>query len=59
MIVAALIFVVAVIIADFTEKVVRAAVESMRISYGSFVGVIVRWSIWIFAGFAIFVWFAA
>jgi hypothetical protein len=52
-IVAALIFVVAVIIADFTEKVVRAAVEGMKVGFGSVIGVIVRWSIWIFAGLTI------
>lgn len=48
-IVAALVFVVAVIIADILEKVVRAAVESTRVGYGQLAGVIVKWSIWIFA----------
>lgn len=52
-IVAALIFVVAVIIADIVEKVVRASVESVKIGYGHLVGVIVRWAIWIFAILAI------
>lgn len=52
-IVAALIFVVAVIIADFTEKVVRAAVEGMKVGYGSVIGVVVRWAIWVFAGLTI------
>lgn len=52
-VVAALIFVVAVVIADITEKIVRASVESAKIGYGATVGLIVRWSIWIFAGFAI------
>jgi hypothetical protein len=51
--VASLIFVVAVIIADIVEKVLRAAVESTQIGYGHIVGVIVRWSIWIFAAIAI------
>lgn len=46
---AVLIFVVTVIVADFLEKVVRAAVESIRVGYGHLVGVIVKWSIWIFA----------
>ena len=50
---ASLIFVVAVIIADIAEKVLRAAVESAQIGYGHIVGVIVRWSIWIFAAIAI------
>lgn len=47
--VASLIFVVAVIIADIAEKVLRAAVESTQVGYGHVVGVIVRWSIWVFA----------
>lgn len=48
-VVAAFIFVVAMIIADILEKVIRAAVEGARVGYGQFAGVIVRWSIWIFA----------
>lgn len=52
-IVAAFILVVAIIIADILEKVVRAMVEGTRIGYGQIVGVIVKWSIWIFAIFAI------
>lgn len=48
-IVAAFIFVVAVIVADILEKIVRATVESTKIGYGHIVGAIVRWSIWIFA----------
>ena len=49
MIVAAFIFVVAVIIADILEKVVRAAVEGAKVGYGQLVGGIVKWSIWVFA----------
>ena len=52
-IVAALIFVVAVIIADIVEKVVRAAVESVRVGYGNLIGGVVKWAIWIFAILAI------
>lgn len=55
MLLAAFIFVVAVIIADLLEKVVRAAVESTRVGYGHIVGVIIRWSIWIFAILAILI----
>ncbi|MBI4138039.1 MAG: hypothetical protein HY482_00390 [Candidatus Wildermuthbacteria bacterium] len=51
--VAALIFVVTVIITDIVEKVLRAAVESTQVGYGHIVGVIVRWSMWIFAAIAI------
>ncbi len=52
-IVAAFIFVVAVIIADILEKIVRATVEGAKFGYGQIAGAIVRWSIWIFAIFAI------
>jgi len=52
-VVAAFMFVVAVIIADIVEKVVRAAVEGSKMGYGGVVGVIVKWSIWISAIFAI------
>lgn len=52
-IIAAFIFVVAVVVADLLEKVVRAMVESIKVGYGHIVGVIVRWSIWIFALLAI------
>jgi len=52
-VVAALIFVVAVIIADFAEKAVRAGVESTKVGYGHLAGSIVKWSIWIFAFMAI------
>src|SRR3989339_1499220 len=52
-VVAALIFVVAVIISDIMEKVLRTAVESTQVGYGHFVTMIVRWSIWIFAILAI------
>ncbi len=48
-IVAALIFVVAVIISDILEKVVRVTIESMKVGYGQVAGAIVRWAIWIFA----------
>ena len=48
-IVAALIFVVAVIVADILEKIVRAAVESTKVGYGQAVGAVVKWSIWVFA----------
>lgn len=52
-VVASLIFVVAVIVADISEKVLRALVESTQVGYGHIVGVIVRYSIWVFALIAI------
>ena len=53
--VAVFIFVVAVVIADILEKVVRATIESISVGYGHLAGAIVRWSIWIFAILAILV----
>jgi len=48
-IVAAFIFVVAVIIADILEKLVRAGIEGTKVGHGPLVGAIVKWSIWVFA----------
>ena len=52
-IVAALIFIVTVILVDIVEKVVRTAVEGIKIGYGQVVSVIIKWSIWTFAILAI------
>ena len=52
-VVAALIFVVAVIVADILAKVMVAATESAKFEYSHLAGEIVRWSIWIFAILAI------
>ncbi|HLD60826.1 MAG TPA: hypothetical protein VJA27_01705 [Patescibacteria group bacterium] len=51
-IVAALILIIAAIVADFTERLVRGSVEAAGYK-GSLVGVVARWSIWIFAIFAV------
>ena len=51
-IVAALILVVAIIIADIVEKIVRAGVEGTNIGHGHLIGSVVRWFIWIFALFS-------
>ena len=48
-VVAALIFVVTVILVDIVEKVVRAAVESIKVGYGQMVSAVIKWSIWVFA----------
>lgn len=53
LVVAAAIFVVAVIVADFAEKLVKAIVSKMNVKFVGLVGSIVRWAIWIFAGLAI------
>lgn len=52
-IVAALIFVVAVVIADIIEKIVRAALEGAKFAYAHLGGMIIKWAIWIFAILAI------
>jgi hypothetical protein len=52
-VVAALIFVVAVIISDIIEKVIRVGVEKMKVGYGYVASSIVKWAIWIFTIFLI------
>ena len=52
-IISVLVFVVAVVIADIIEKVVRATVEKMKVSYAALAGSIVKWTIWVFAVFMI------
>lgn len=53
LIVAVAIFVVAVIVSDFAEKLIKAVVGKMSVGYVNMTGSIVRWAIWIFAVFAI------
>jgi len=52
-IIAVLIFVVGVVIADIVEKLVRATVEKMKVGYASLAASIVRWTIWVFLVFMI------
>ncbi|MDO8483055.1 MAG: hypothetical protein Q7S86_04535 [bacterium] len=52
-VVAALIFVAAVIISDIIEKVIRIGVERMKVGYGYIAASIVKWAIWIFTIFLI------
>jgi len=52
-VIAAFIFVVAVIVADLLGKFIRAAVESIRVGYGHAVELIVKWAIIFFAFLAI------
>src|SRR3989344_7507522 len=47
-VVASLIFVVAVIISDIIEKIIRVTVERMKVGYGYIASSIVKWAIWIF-----------
>ncbi len=52
-VVAALTFVVAVIISDMLEKMVRVSVERMKVGYGYVAASITKWAIWIFTIFVI------
>jgi hypothetical protein len=52
-IVAALIFVVTVVLVDIIEKLVKVSVEKTKIGYSQMASSIVRWAIWIFAILAI------
>jgi len=52
-IVAVLVFVVAIVISDIVEKVVRATVERLKVGYGYIASSIVKWAIWIFTFFLI------
>ena len=54
-IVASLIFVVAIVLADFLAKIIVAATEKANFTYTHLAGEIVRWSIWIFALFAVLI----
>ena len=52
-IVASLIFVVAVIVSDIIEKVMRITVERIKVGYGYLAASITKWAIWIFTLFLI------
>jgi len=52
-IVAVLVFVVAIIISDIIEKVVRVTIERLKVGYGYIASSIVKWAIWIFTFFLI------
>jgi hypothetical protein len=55
LIVAIAIFVVAVIVADILDKIIRASVQKIGVKYVGAVGGMIRWAIYIFAGLAILV----
>ena len=52
-VVAVLILVVTVILVDIVEKIIRAAVEGIKVGYGHLASAIIKWSIWTFAILAI------
>jgi len=53
LIVAVVIFIVAVIVADILGKIIQASVSKSGISYGKFLGAATRWAIYILAGLMI------
>jgi len=53
LIVASAIFVVTVILTDILEKVFKASVKKMGVDYTGFLGVSIRWAIYVFATLAI------
>lgn len=53
LIVVVAIFVVAVIVADILDKIIRASVQKIGVKYVGALGGMVRWAIYIFAGLAI------
>jgi hypothetical protein len=53
LLVAIIILVVAIIIADIVEKLVKVSTKKMGVSSVNFLGVVVKWAIYIFAGLAV------
>jgi len=51
--IAALIFLAAVFLADFSQKIVVGTLEKEKITYSRFSGKVIRWIVWLFAVLAI------
>lgn len=51
--VAVLVFVVAIVITDLVEKIVRVTVERLKVGYGYIASSIVKWAIWVFTSLLI------
>jgi len=51
--IAALIFIIAVFLADFSQKIMIASLEKEKITYSRFLGTVIRWIIWSLAILAI------
>ncbi|MDX1607698.1 MAG: hypothetical protein R3251_00600 [Candidatus Spechtbacterales bacterium] len=51
-IVAALILMVAAVVANFLEKLIKASLKATDVGPARFVGSVVRWSVWVFAALA-------
>ncbi len=52
--VAALILVIAAVVADFSEKIIRASIKAAEFTAPKMLGVMVRWAVWVFAFLAVF-----
>jgi len=52
-VIAVLVFVIAIVISDIVEKIVRVTVERLKVGYGYVAASIVKWAIWIFTFFMI------
>lgn len=52
-VIAVAIFVVAVIVADILDRILRASVKKIGVKYAGFLGALIRWAIYIFTGLAI------
>ena len=52
--VAALILVVAALVSDFLEKIIGASIQAADFSIPKMMGIMIRWSVWIFALLAVF-----
>lgn len=52
-VIAVAIFVVAIIVADLLDRILRASVKKIGVKYAGFLGAVVRWAIYVFAGLAI------
>jgi len=51
--IAALIFIIAVFLADFSQKIMIASLKKEKITYSRFLGTVIRWIIWSLAILAI------
>jgi small-conductance mechanosensitive channel len=53
-VVSALILLIAALVSDFLEKIIKASIQAAEFSTPKIVGVMVRWSVWVFAFLAVF-----
>ena len=53
LIVSIIILIVAIVIADIIEKLVKVSTKKMGVNFVNFLGVVVKWGIYVFAGLAV------